>query len=310
MSKRPRIAVVGSINMDLVVRCSQLPQPGETILGESMAEVPGGKGANQAVAAARLGAEVVLIGRVGDDAFGQSLRENLQRESVDTSFVLTTDRSCSGIAVVCVENSGENSIVVVPGANGHVGVDDVTHAASAIENSDILLVQWEVPIEAVDAAIQIARATGVPVVLDPAPALLKFPPGMFKVDAICPNQLEAAALLRSEVSSIDQAENAALELNRRGVRYAIITLGAFGAVLGEDGGVQRFEPYEITPIDSTAAGDAFAAALAVQMVEQDSIAEAVRFACAAGAVAASRLGAQPAMPTRDDVSELLGRRSS
>ncbi len=307
MSTNPRIAVLGSINMDLVVRCSQLPSRGETIIAGSFSQIPGGKGANQAVAAARLGAEVTMIGRVGDDVFGNQLRENLNRDGIDTSNVLATEACSSGIAIVAVEQSGENSILVVPGANGRVDVADVASAAGVIRASDILLLQLEIPIEPVLAAIKIAREAGVRVILDPAPAPSRFPPELFDVDVICPNQSEAAVLLGREVQSVADAEQAAVELVRRGVGSAIVTLGAQGAVASDGDDVHWFEPFTITPLDTTAAGDAFAGAFAVCWAEQDSMTDAVPFACAAGAIAASRAGAQPSMPSLEEVIELLKR---
>jgi ribokinase len=307
MPAKPRIAVLGSVNMDLVAHCSHLPHRGETIIASSFSEVSGGKGANQAVAAARLGAEVTMIGRVGDDAFASQLRGHLDRERIDTTFVLPTEKCSSGIAIVAVEHSGENSIVVVPGANGRLDVADVTSAAGAIRASDALLLQLEIPIAAVLAAINIARASGVRIILDPAPAPSQFPPELFDVDVICPNQLEASAILGCPVQSVADAEQAAVELARRGVKYAIVTMGAEGAVASDGEIVIRFDPFAIHAIDTTAAGDAFAAAFAVRSIEQDSILESVRFACAAGALAASRAGAQPAMPSREEVIELLQR---
>ncbi|MDA1054868.1 MAG: ribokinase [Planctomycetota bacterium] len=305
MLTKPRIAVLGSINVDLVVRCLQLPLPGETIMATSSSEVPGGKGANQAVAAARLGADVAMIGRVGDDAFAKHLRDNLDREGIDTSRVLATESCSSGIALVAVEQSGENSIIVVPGANGRLDAEDVASAADIIRGSDLLMLQLEIPIEAVLAAIRIARAAGVRVVLDPAPTPAHFPLELFEVDVICPNQSEASAILGREVQSIADAQEAAGELHRRGVKHAVVTLGAQGAVASDGNDVSWFEPFSVKAIDTTAAGDAFAAALAVRLVEQDAMAEAVRYACAAGALAASRSGAQPAMPYHQEVIELL-----
>ena len=307
MPAKPRIAVFGSINMDLVARCAHLPQPGETIIGNSLAEVSGGKGANQAVAAARLNADVIMIGRVGDDAFAKQLRDNLQRERIDTTFVSSTEQCSSGIAIVAVERSGENSIIVLPGANSRLEVADVESAAGVIRGSDLLMLQLEIPIDAALAAVRMARESGVRVILDPAPAPVHFPSELFDVDVICPNQSEASAILGRDVRSVAEAEQAAIELTRRGVKYAIVTLGAQGAVASDGEDARRFEPSIIEPIDTTAAGDAFAGAFAVRWAEQESFAEAVCYACAAGAIAASRAGAQPAMPSREEIKKLLGR---
>ena len=308
---RPRIAVVGSINADLVVRCARLPRPGETISAHDVREVAGGKGANQAVAAARLGADVTMIGRVGDDAFGQRLRNGLEENGVDVSHVLTTTDCASGLAIVAVEDSGENSIVIVPGANGRLTPADVLAATSILRDADVVLVQLEVPLETTIAAIRLAREQGTPVILDPAPA-----PAvgndrdgrladLLRVEVACPNEAEALALTNVRIETVADAEQAACCLRSRGPKYGIVTLGARGAVLCEpDSRPVLIPAFSIAAVDTTAAGDAFAAALAIRLAQQVPLLEAVRFACAAGALAASRPGAQPAMPTLEEVNAL------
>jgi ribokinase len=191
----PKITVLGSINMDLLVRCAHLPVPGETIIAESSAQIPGGKGANQAVAAARAGGEITMIGRVGDDAFAARLVANLRRENINTANVIETDQSASGIAVVAVEESGENAIIVVPGANGRVRSEDVDATADIIRKSELLLLQLEIPLDAVRQAIAIATEAGVRVILDPAPMPNSLPQQTLQVDIICPNQSEASAIV-------------------------------------------------------------------------------------------------------------------
>jgi ribokinase len=306
----PRICVVGSINADLVVRCAKLPRPGETISARDVQELPGGKGANQAVAAARLGAEVTMIGRVGDDAFGQRLRSGLAQNGVNVDRVWSTESCASGLAVVAVEDSGENAILIVPGANGRLTPADVHASSEIIRDADVLLVQLEVPLETTIAAIRLAREYGTPVILDPAPAP-KFDDrstvsDLLKVDVACPNEAEALALTNVSIESVADAERAACCLRSLGPKYGIVTLGARGAVLCEPDTRPALIPtFPITAVDTTAAGDAFAAALAVKLPQQTRMAEAVRFACAAGALAASRPGAQPAMPTLDEVRGLL-----
>lgn len=301
----PRITVLGSINMDLVVRCQHLPRPGETIIAEDFREIPGGKGANQAVAAARLGASVSMIGRVGDDAFAGRLLETLRNEQIDTEAVLQTSDSASGVAIVAVEDSGENAILVVSGANARVSAADVAQHAERIRNSDVLLLQLEIPVETVLAAIRVARDAGVRVILDPAPVPGSFPEPLLHVDALTPNRSEAAAILGRGVDSADDARAAAHELVQRGARQAVITLGAEGAVLSDGHSEQWVPPFPVKTVDTTAAGDAFAAALAVRWAETHSLTDAVRFASAAGALAASRAGAQPGMPRRPDVDDLV-----
>ena len=299
-----RIVVLGSINMDLVVRCASLARPGETVIAHSSSDVCGGKGANQAVAAARAGGDVVMIGRVGDDAFAGRLVANLERERVDCRCVRETPACASGLAVVCVEDSGQNAIVVVPGANARLEVADVEAARATIESADVLLVQLEVPITTVLAARRIAAASGVRVILDPAPAPPEFPDALLDVDLICPNQSEAAAMTAAPVTSEQQIESAARQLQQRGAKHVAITLGQRGALLWDGRKSYLVRPFEITPVDTTAAGDAFAGSLAVYWAEGHPLPDAVRFANAAGALAASRLGAQPGMASRQEIEEL------
>lgn len=294
--------------MDLVVRCRHLPRPGETILADDAREVPGGKGANQAVAAARFGAQVSIIGRVGSDGFAKSLLENLQAEKIDTHAVQTTADSPSGLAIVFVDSAGENSITVVPGANGQVTPADVERFAGVIHAADVLLVQLEIPVDAVLAGIQLARKSGTRVILDPAPAPNSVPAGLLDVDALCPNESEASAILGRTIDSIDSARAAAGDLQRLGAKNAIITLGSKGAVVcDERGKIQHVPSVEVAAVDTTAAGDAFAGALGLFLAYESSMVDAVRTACLAGALAASRAGAQASMPTRDELFELIAK---
>lgn len=304
-TRRARIAVLGSINMDLMIRSAKLPLPGETVIADSKVENPGGKGANQAVAAARMGADVTMIGCVGDDSFADQLLENLTDAGIDTTHVTRKTDTTSGVAVVMVEASGENAILVVPGANGQVGSDELEQTRQVICNSDVLLMQLEVPVETVIAAAALAREAGVPVILDPAPAPASVPAGLLNVDLICPNQSEAAALLGKPADSLNEALARVAELTTLGPRQAIITLAEQGAVLFDGERVEHIPPFEINAVDSTAAGDAFAAGLAVRLAEGASLCEAARFASAAGALAASGAGAQTAMPSRTEIETLL-----
>ncbi len=310
--KPPRIAVVGSINADLVVRCSKLPRPGETISARDVQELPGGKGANQAVAAARLDAEVTMIGRVGDDGFGERLRASLQENGVGVDWILTTPQCASGLAVVAVEDSGENAILVAPGANGRLTPADVLAAGEVIRRADMVLLQLEVPLETTIAAVKFARECGTPVILDPAPApefgadASASLADLLQVEVACPNESEALALTNVRIDTVADAERAACCLRSLGPKYGIVTLGARGAVLCvPDSSPLLIPAFPINAVDTTAAGDAFAAALAVRMAKGAAMPDAVRFACAAGALAASRPGAQPAMPTVAEVESLL-----
>ena len=290
--------------MDLVVRCAHLPAPGETIIASDATEVPGGKGANQAVAAARAGGEVTMIGRVGDDGFADRLLLNLTDEQIDTSTIQPTHSCASGIAIVAVENSGENSIMVIPGANGRVSTEDIDRNAAAIRAADILLLQLEIPIESVLGAMRIAKRASVKTILDPAPMLSDFPDELFDVDVLCPNQNEAAVMTGQPIETVQQAQSAAMKILQRGAQSVIITLGSQGAVIGQDQEAQWIQPFAIDSVDTTAAGDAFAGALAVRLAEGDTLFSAARFASAAGAIAATRLGAQPAMPSREEILQL------
>ncbi len=297
----PPITVIGSINLDLVVRCDTLPTPGQTILAESSAEICGGKGANQAVAAARAGGQVTMIGRVGDDSFADRLVSNLEQARIQTEHVLRTDNCASGLAVVAVENSGQNSIMVVPGANGRIRVDDIENARSVIESSSIVLLQLEIPLDAVLASIRIARSAGARVIVDPAPAPDEWPADLFQTDLLCPNETEAAAFIGKPVQSLNEADLAARALCEKGTSNVAITLGDRGTLLFDGERTHLIHPFPVPAVDSTAAGDAFAGALAVYWAEHDNLIDAVRFGNAAGALAASREGAQPSMALRSEI---------
>lgn len=303
----PHIVVVGSINMDLVTRMSRLPRPGETLHGDDFQTIPGGKGANQAVAAAQLGADVTMIGRVGDDAFGGQLRESLKQYGVLTQFVQTTPECPSGVAIINVESSGANSIVVVAGANGRLTPQDVQHCASLITSADAVVVQLETPVETIAAAITIAREANVRTILDPAPAPSgPLPAELQVVDYISPNQTEAEAMTGIVVNDVLSAEQAAEVLCDRGARHVVMKLGELGALIYTDGKGEHIPATPIDVVDTTAAGDAFTAGLAVGLAEGRSLAEAARLGCAAGTLACTVFGAQPAMPTREKVDRFLG----
>lgn len=303
----PNIVVVGSINMDLVVRCASLPVAGQTIAAESASEVCGGKGANQAVAAAKAGGRVRMLGRVGSDAFANRLMTNLAQHHVDCSTVLRTSECSSGLAIVAVENSGQNSILLLAGANGHVSTADVQAAHAMIAEADILLLQLEVPVAAVVEAIHIASQNHVRCILDPAPVARDFSDALLQVDLVCPNETEAAEITGLPVASVADAERAARQLHDRGVKHVVITLGDNGAVVLTDGAFHHIRPQSVDAVDTTAAGDAFAGALAVYWAETDDLLEAVRFASVAGAIAATRHGAQPSLATRSEIEMMRNR---
>lgn len=296
----PKITVLGSINMDLLIRCASLPVPGQTVSARSLIEVPGGKGANQAVAAARCGGQVQMIARVGDDGFGSQLVRNLIEESVDCNAVAVETNCESGLAIIGVEDSGENSIIVVPGANARLTPEAIDQATSVIGKSDVLMVQLEIPMPTVIAGVSIAKQSGVKVILDPAPAA-QLPDELFDVDLICPNESEAAAIVGGQLETIDDAVRIAKQLHALGPTAVAITLGARGTMLFDGQHAELIDTVPVDAVDTTAAGDAFAGALAVRWAETDSLADAIAWANVAGALAASRMGAQPSLPTRQQI---------
>lgn len=299
----PRIAVIGSINMDLVARVPRLPQTGETLTGHSLAFIPGGKGANQAVAAARLGAAVSLFGRLGDDAFAETLRAGLRSQSVDDSQVLNTSGVASGLAWIGVDDAGQNAITVIPGANGRVTPDDIASWSAAIVACDVILLQLEIPLAAVVAVIELARQHGRRVVLDVAPVPNEpLPVELFQVDVLSPNQTEAELLTEVVVDSVNAARQAAAMLLDRGPQAVVLKLGELGTLVAERDRPPEYVPaVRVTPVDTTAAGDAFTAAFAVGLAEGRTLVDAAHFGCAAGTLATLKLGAQPAMPSRAEV---------
>jgi ribokinase len=300
----PRIVVVGSLNMDLVTRAARRPQRGETLTGESFGMFVGGKGLNQAIAAARQGAAVQMVGRVGADDFGRRLRQTLDAEGVDARLVVEDDTISTGVATIVLDAEGDNSIIVVPGANGRVGRADVERAAQAIAAADLLMLQLEVPLEAVQRSAEIARAARVRVLLNPAPAQ-PLPDELLRlVDVLTPNETETQIL--TGLSAADEsAARAAAALRGRGVGAVVLTLGARGALLADGQRSVQAPGYVVQVVDTTAAGDAFCGALAAQLARGQPLDAAVRYANAAGALATTVLGAEPAMPRREAVEKLM-----
>jgi len=295
------LVVVGSLNMDLVVRAPRHPRPGETLIGSQFQTFPGGKGANQAVAAARLGAAVRLIGRVGQDAFGDALLQTVGQDGVDTSFISRDPQAASGVALITLDEAGQNTIVVASGANMRVSPEDIQQAAAAFEGADLLLMQLECPLEAVEAAAELAQRRGIPVVLNPAPARPLPASLLAKIDYLLPNQTELQALAECEAN----ISSAAARLLNNGVRNLVVTLGEEGALLVTDNTEQKFDAYRVPVVDTVAAGDAFTAAFCVALMEGKSLPEAVQWGNAAGAIAVTRPGAQPSMPKREELIQFL-----
>ena len=309
----PAIVVLGSINMDLVGTAPRLPSPGETVLGGDFSTAPGGKGANQAVAAARMGASVRMIGRVGSDLFAPQLLDNLRANGVDVSRVMEDPDAASGVAMILLDASRENRILVASGANMRCDGTQVDAVRSALEGADALMLQCEIPPAVSLKAARIAKEMGVRVVWDPAPAD-GFPPKAYGlVDVLTPNPAEAAALTGIDVTGVASAESAARALVSRGVRAVVVKLGEHGAFYLSNAGsgyqpdadTGYLPPFEVEAVDTVAAGDAFGAAMTCALADGKPLREAVRYGAAAGALAVTRPGAQDAMPTRAEVESLL-----
>jgi ribokinase len=299
----PDILVVGSLNADLVVRASHFPQPGETISGGDLQIIPGGKGANQAVAASRQGISVVMVGRVGNDSFGPELINNLKRNNVDASYVQIDPQSATGTAIIVVDANGQNSIVLSPGGNGKVSPADVENVP--FSDHKLLLLQLEIPIEAVIAAAQRAKENGLRVLLNPAPAY-SLPDELIALpDFILPNETELSLLTDRPVNDISSAEKAAKALLERGAQNVIVTLGANGALIVTGTQVLHVDTYKVNVVDTTAAGDAFSGGFASALLQNESLEDAVRYGCACGALATTKFGAQPSLPTREEVEKFI-----
>lgn len=296
------ILVIGSLNMDLVVKSPRMPGPGETLIGSGFKIVPGGKGANQALACARLGAITFMVGRVGRDTFGEALVTNLKNSGVHTEHVLRDPQEPTGIAVIIVDAAGQNSIVVAAGANARVSVRDVERLGGLWNRVGCLIMQLEIPIETVDCALRLARKKGVQTILDAGPAR-PLPLKLLKnVDILSPNEHETRAILGGKVKD---DMTAAAKLLRLGVRSVVLKLGEKGCLVAHAGEKVALPAFRVKAVDTTAAGDAFTAALAVSLCEGKSLIDAACIANAAGALACTKFGAQPSMPTLQELKQFL-----
>lgn len=298
------IAVVGSSNTDMIISMGRIPKPGETIIGGDFAMAAGGKGANQAVAAARAGGRVSFIARVGDDLFGEQAIRGFAADGIDVRHVLKDGSAPSGVALIFVGGDGENSIGVASGANARLSPDDIALAREAIGSAGVLLVQLEIPIETVRAAV-LAAARDARVILNPAPAQPLDDDLLGRVSILTPNETEAALLTGLEVEDEAGAALAAEALRRRGPEIVIITLGAKGALVSDASGTRLVPAFSVDPVDTTAAGDVFNGALAIALSEDRPLDEAVRFANAAAAISVTRPGAQPSAPGRTEIEALI-----
>ncbi len=307
MTKRALI-VVGSSNTDMILKMDRIPRPGETIIGGEFVTAAGGKGANQAVAAARAGGQVTFVARVGRDMFGDRAMEGFKADEINVDFVVRDDASPSGVALIFVGANGENSIGVASGANGHLSPQDVLRAKGAFQQAAVLVMQLETPLETVNAAARLGTEAGLRVILNPAPAQPLPDDLLARLFLLTPNESEAQLLTGVAVTDEASAEEAAGILRKRGVRNVIITMGARGALVsGRDG--SGFVPgHKVNAVDTTAAGDVFNGALAVALAEGKTLMDAAAFGSAAAAVSVTRMGAQSSVPTRADIEGLINRR--
>jgi ribokinase len=299
------IVVIGSSNTDLIIRVPRIPRAGETLLGGEFMSAAGGKGANQAVGAARAGGKVALIARVGVDAFGDRAITGLRRDGINVSRVFRDRRAASGVALIFVAKDGENSIAVAGGANAKLSPADVRKAAGVIRSAALLVAQLETPLATVSTAVRLAVKAGVQVILNPAPAQ-PLPNQLLKlISILTPNETEAELLTGIRVTDQAAAARACAKLRARGVRTVILTLGARGAYLADVSGQFLVPGFKVKAVDSTAAGDIFNGALSVALAEGKNLSEAVRFANAAAALSVTKLGAQPSAPTRIEIERFL-----
>jgi ribokinase len=298
-----QVLVVGSLNMDLVVRAPRLPQPGETLAGRTFAQAAGGKGGNQAVAAARLGARVAMLGCVGADDHGTALRAGLAAERIDCTALATTTTASTGVALIVVDDASQNTIVIVAGGNGEVTPAAIARHDAAFAAADVVVCQLETPVDTVRAALDAGRRHGKTVVLNPAPAVGPLPPDWLPlIDYLIPNEVEAAALTGLPVGNPAEAEVAARALQTAGARNVLITLGGQGALaLFADGSARHYVAPRVTPVDTTAAGDTFIGGFSARLAAGDEPDGAIRFAQRAAALSVTRAGAQPSIPTRAEL---------
>ncbi len=296
-----KIVVVGSSNTDMVVKVPHIPAPGETVMGSELLTIPGGKGANQAVGAARAGGDVVFIACVSDDTFGTESIENYKKDSIDTSFIKVKPGMHSGVALINVAEDGENSIAVAPGANSHLLPEDIIKSANAFKEAGIILAQLEIPMETVSAVAELAENIKIPLILNPAPGT-KLPADLLKrISIITPNETEAALLTGTKEINDDSIPLMARDLRDLGIQIVIITLGSKGVYLLDSEFKGLIPGYKVKAVDTTAAGDVFNGALATALSGKKAVREAIDFAQRAAAISVTRMGAQPSAPNLEEI---------
>lgn len=297
------ITVVGSLNMDLVTKVKVMPRVGETLIGKDYKQIPGGKGANQADAIAKLKDKVYMIGRVGDDGFGSDLIQSLSRDGVDISYIKRSKAASTGIAVIMVNDNGDNSIVVIPGANFDLTPKDIDEALHAIEESEIVVSQLEIPIDTVRHALKRAKKLGKYTILNPAPAIKLDDELIRYVDLLTPNETELEVLSGVKIETEQDILTGARVMIDKGVKELVVTLGEKGSLHVNEKGSKLYEAYKVSPVDTTAAGDSFTAGIAVALSEGKLMDEAIKFASKVGALTVTKEGAQSSLPTREEVKE-------
>jgi len=299
-----KIVVVGSCNTDMVIKADRLPVPGETILGGTFFMNPGGKGANQAVAASRMGGNVTLISKTGNDVFGKQSVMLYTAENIKTDYIFSDPKHPSGVALITVDSQGENCIVVASGANAYLTPSDIDKASAEIENSDLILMQLEIPIETVEYVAEMASKKGIKVILNPAPARALSDNLLKNLYIIIPNKSEAEILSGIKVTDIESAKQAADIISAKGVDIVVITLGSQGALIKEYNEFLFVEAFKVDALDTTAAGDTFCGSVCVGLSEGRSILDSVKLAARAAAITVTRMGAQASIPYRSELSSL------
>lgn len=299
------ICVIGSLNMDLVVNVDTMPKPGQTIIGSNFKEVPGGKGANQAVAMARLNGNVSMIGKVGEDGFGQTLINSLKNDKVDTTYIKTTN-GATGVALITVDKNAQNSIVVSPGANFEVKEDDIDNNIEAIKNSDIVVLQLETPLNTIKYALNKAKELNKYTILNPAPAVKLDDEIIKNVDLLTPNETELEIISGVSIETEEDIQKAAQIMIEKGVKELIVTLGSKGSLYINKEKSMFKKAYKVEAVDTTAAGDSYTGALAVALSQDKNIEDAMDFASKVGALSVLKEGAQSSLPTLEDVKNFRG----
>lgn len=295
------ITVIGSLNLDLVVFAKKIPRPGETVMGKSFKQIPGGKGGNQADAAAKLGGKVRMIGCIGDDSMGLFLKDSLSADGVNVDYVLVKPQASTGIAAIIVEDSGNNAITVAPGANYELMVEDVERLRSIIQESKVLLMQLEIRMDTVKASLKIAKQSGIITILNPAPAAELDYEILKNIDILTPNETELEFLSGQSTDTPENIERAAKTLINKGVKELVVTLGTNGCMHVTKDFVKHYNAYKVKAVDTTAAGDSFNGALAVYLNDGQTIEEAIEFALKVGAMTVTKEGAQTSLPYKNEI---------